>query len=161
MQARAHPQSSVLPYHLILIAFVVHIMAASLAQNPPVMSGIYESCPTNVRFWIKNLIKVGFQKNLPVNVKLHLKIRNMLCYPKVPARTSKNQVATPIHPHSPCHSVCPRIVQEMILGCSNRTCHFYPSLPYPILSYYAMVLARLPMLLTSDGLGVRYTNNLP
>ena len=66
------------------------------------------------------------------------------------------------HAHTP-HAIASihRIVQAHNLGVFHRTCHFYLSLPYPILSYYAMVLARLPMLRTSDWLWVRYTNNLP
>jgi hypothetical protein len=51
------------------------------------MLGIDESCPNNVWFLIKNLINVGFQKNSQINVRLNLKIRNVLGYPKT----------TPVH----------------------------------------------------------------
>jgi hypothetical protein len=44
--------------------------------------GIDKPCPTNVWFLIKNLIKVGLQKNRPVKVRLNLKILTMLGYPK-------------------------------------------------------------------------------
>jgi hypothetical protein len=35
-------------------------------------------CPTNVWFWIKNLTKVGLQKNPSVKVRLNPKTLNML-----------------------------------------------------------------------------------
>ena len=135
-------------------------MTASLAQTLLEMLGIYESCPKNIRFLIKNLIKVGFQKNSRINVRLNLKIRNMLGYPKVPVKTSKNQVTTHNTPTLPAIAFVLGSCRDDF-GVFYRTCHFYLSLPYPILSYYAMVLASLLMLLALDGLLVRYTNNLP
>lgn len=90
MQARAHPQSSALPYHLIRIASVIHSTTASLAQTPYEMLGIDESCPNNVWFLIKNLTNVGFQKNSQINVRLNLKIRNMLGYPKTTTANTPN-----------------------------------------------------------------------
>ena len=38
------------------------------------MLGIYEPCPNNVRFLIKTLKKVGFQKKFYVKVRLILKM---------------------------------------------------------------------------------------
>ena len=85
------------------------------------MLGIYEPYPTNVRFWIKNLIKVGLQKNRSVKVRLNLKIQHKLGHPKITARThetSNNTTHTHPHPAPPIASTN-RIVQ---MYCSaNRT----------------------------------------